>query len=91
VIAVRSLPGERFMAREQSYAKIVLSTKEVTVGGSVDVPGLKDNCTCSQGRFETSAMENGSLRKIMSSFDPSEIRSIADFVQLRDSLIAPNA
>jgi hypothetical protein len=79
------------MAREQSSAKIVLFTKEVTVGGSVDVPGLKDNCTCSQGRFETAAMEDGSIRNIMSSFEPSEIKSIADFVQLRDSLAASNA
>lgn len=79
------------MAREQESAKMILFTKEVTVGGSVDVPGLKDNCTCSQGRFETSAMEDGSLRRIVSSFEPSAIRSIADFVELRDSLMASNA
>ena len=75
------------MADARNSTEGILFSKALTAHGSLDVPGLKDSCTCSQGRFETTSMEDGSTRKAMASFAPQEIASISEFMQLRDSLM----
>lgn len=75
------------MADARNSTEVLLFSKALTVPGSLDVPGLKDSCTCSQGRIETTSMEDGPARKAMASYVPQEIASISQFLQLRDSLM----
>ena len=75
------------MADARNSTEVLLFSKALTAPRSLDVPGLKDSCTCSQGGFEASSMDVGSTRKAMASFAPQEITSISEFMQLRDSLI----
>lgn len=72
------------MADALGQAQIVVFTKTVT-DSPESAADFKDNCTCSQGPIETSALFNdASLQNILTSLDPQEIKTISDFVHLSD-------
>jgi hypothetical protein len=55
--------------------------------GSPEPVTSEENCNCTQGRIDASALLGASSsQRIMASFDPHDIKTISDFVRLSDSV-----
>lgn len=68
------------MAKEQDAVSTVAATKDLA--GILDVDGFVDNCSCTQSANDSALLEDPGYQNILMSFDPEEVKSIAELLRL---------